>query len=236
MRLAGGAERGCSAAGLGQLAGRAHRRARPDRRRRRPGGDRPLGLDPVRRRGAQGAALPRHPPLVLPDRAGGLRCRHRRPRAGAGVLEELGLTALVTSMPGLSAVGAATILAETGDPTRFCSARALVKHAGLCPRDNASGNYQGKTGISGRGRPQLRLAAWRAVWAALHNNPVLAARHAHLTGRADNKLTPTQARVAVAGSLVRQLHAVITTGTDWDPAIASGLNPQSPASARGAAA
>jgi hypothetical protein len=140
------------------------------------------------------------------------------------VLDELGLTGLATSIPGLSAVGAAAILAETGDPTRFSSARALVKHAGLCPRDNASGSYQGKTGISGRGRPQLRLAAWRAVWAALRNNPVLAARYAHLTGRADNKLTKTQARVAVAGSLLRQLHAVITTGTAWDPAIAGGLN------------
>jgi transposase len=151
------------------------------------------------------------------------------------VLDELELTELATSIPGLSAVGAAAILAETGDPTRFTSARAMVKHAGLCPRDNASGSYQGKTGISGRGRPQLRLAAWRAVWAALRNNPVLAARYAHLTGRADNKLTKTQARVAVAGSLLRQLHAVITTGTAWDPAIAGGLNPQTPATARGAA-
>jgi transposase len=78
------------------------------------------------------------------------------------VLDELGLTELATSTPGLSAVGAAAILAETGDPTRFSTARALVKHAGLCPRDNASGAYQGKTPISGRGRPQLRLAAWRA--------------------------------------------------------------------------
>jgi len=142
------------------------------------------------------------------------------------VLHELGLVTLATSIPGLSAVGAAAILAETGDPTRFSSARALVKHAGLCPRDNASGAYQGKTGISGRGRPQLRLAAWRAVHAALRNNSVLAARYAHLTGRADNKLTKTQARVAVAGSLLRQLHAVITTGTAWDPAIAGGLNPK----------
>jgi transposase len=152
------------------------------------------------------------------------------------VLDELDLTALATSIPGLSAVGAAAILAETGDPARFTSARALVKHAGLCPRDNASGAYQGKTGISGRGRPQLRLAAWRAVWAALRNNPVLAARYAHLTGRAENKLTKTQARVAVAGSLLRQLHAVLATGNPWDPAIASGLHPQSDATARGAAA
>ncbi len=59
------------------------------------------------------------------------------------VLDTLGLTELVTSIPGVSAVGAAAILAETGDPTRFSCARALVKHAGLCPRDNASGTYAG---------------------------------------------------------------------------------------------
>jgi transposase len=141
-----------------------------------------------------------------------------------GVLDQLDLTELVTTIPGVSAIGAATILAEAGDPTRFSSARALVKHAGLCPRDNSSGTYQGKTGISGRGRPELRLAAWRAVFTALQHNPVLAARHAHLTGRADNPLTDAQARVAVAASLLRQLHAMIVTRTAWDPAIAAGLD------------
>jgi transposase len=140
------------------------------------------------------------------------------------VLDELDLTTLVTSIPGLSAVGAATILAETGDLARFDSARAVVKHAGLCPRDNASGTYQGKTGISGRGRPELRLAAWRAVFGGLRHNPVLAARHAHLTGRAGHQLTDAQARVALAGSLLRQLHAVVTTRTAWDPAIAAGVS------------
>lgn len=139
-----------------------------------------------------------------------------------GVLDELKLTELVVSIPGVSAVSAATILAESGDPTRFSSARALVKHAGLCPRDNASGSYQGQASISGRGRPELRLAAWRATLGALRHNSVLAARHAHLTGRADNKLTDAQARVAVAGNLLRQLHAVVTTRTAWDPNIAAG--------------
>jgi len=139
-----------------------------------------------------------------------------------GVLDELDLTALVTSIPGLSAVGAAAILAESGDPTRFASARSVVKHAGLCPRDNSSGTYQGKTGISGRGRPELRLAAWRATFAALRHNPVLAARHAHLVGRDEHRLSDAQARVAVTASLLRQLHAVIVTRTPWDPAIAAG--------------
>jgi transposase len=139
-----------------------------------------------------------------------------------GVLDDLDLTGLVTSIPGLTAVGAAAILAETGDLTRFDSGRAVVKHAGLCPRENASGSYAGKTTISGRGRPLLRTAAWRAVWGALPHNPVLAARHAHLTGRTANPLSDTQARIAVAGSLLRQLFVVVTTGTPWNPDIAAG--------------
>lgn len=137
------------------------------------------------------------------------------------VLDELDLTRLVTTIPGLSAAGAAAILAETGDLTRFASARAVVKHAGLCPRENTSGTYAGKTTISGRGRPLLRVAAWRAVWGALPHNEVLAARHTHLTSRKDNPLSDAQARVAVAGSLLPQLYVVITTRTAWNPAIAA---------------
>jgi transposase len=82
------------------------------------------------------------------------------------VLGELGLTELVTSITGLSAVGAASILAETGDPARFTSGRALVKHAGLAPRQKSCGSYTGRSRMTGQGRPALRLAAWRAVWGA----------------------------------------------------------------------
>jgi transposase len=138
------------------------------------------------------------------------------------VLDELDLTELVTSIDGLTAVGAAAILAETGDLTRFGSPRAVVKHAGLCPRDNASGSHQGKTSISGKGRPALRLAAWRAVWAALPNNPVLAARFRYLTTREHNRLARQQARAACAAALLRWLHVVVTQRVAWNPAIAAG--------------
>lgn len=136
------------------------------------------------------------------------------------ILDELDLTELVTSIPGLSAVGAAQILAECGDPARFSSPRALVKHAGLCPRENSSGNHQGTARLSGRGRPRLRLAAWRAVWGAMHANPVYAARLQHLTTRAENPLSPGQARAAIAAALLRQLHVVVTRRVRWDPALA----------------
>jgi transposase len=144
-----------------------------------------------------------------------------------GVLDQLDLTSLVTTIPGLSAVGAAAILAETGDPTRFDSARALVKHAGLCPRANESGAFAGTTRISRRGRPALRLAAWRATWGALAHNPVLAARHAHLTTRNHNQLITAQARTALAAALLRWLWVVVTTRTPWQAAIAAGqLDPR----------
>ena len=141
------------------------------------------------------------------------------------VLDDLGLTRLVTTIAGLTPAGAAAILAETGDPARFTTPRSLVKHAGLCPRDNASGGYQGKTSISGRGRPALRVAAWRAVWAALSNNAVMAARFAHLTTREHNRLARQQARTACAAALLRWIHVVVTRRVTWDPAIAAGTTP-----------
>ena len=137
------------------------------------------------------------------------------------ILDELRLTDLATSITGLSAIGAAAILAETGDPNRFATARALVKHAGLAPREKLSGSFVGRTKLTGQGRPSLRLAAWRAVWGAQRANPVYAARFTHLTTRAQNRLTVPQAQAVIAAAILRQLHAVITTGQRWDPIIAT---------------
>jgi transposase len=138
------------------------------------------------------------------------------------VLGELHLTHLVTTIPGLSPVGAAAILAETGDPARFDSPRTWVKHAGLAPRANESGTFRGQTKTSGRGRPGLRTAAWRAIWGALAHNPVWQARHTHLTSRDRNQLADGQARAAIAAALLRQLYMVITRRVPWDASIAAG--------------
>jgi transposase len=137
------------------------------------------------------------------------------------VLDELGLTELVTSIIGITPIGAAAILAQTGDLRRFATARAVVKHAGLAPRQKLSGTYVGRTKLTGQGRPGLRLAAWRAVWGAQRANPVYRARYQHLTTRETNKLTPTQAQTVIAAAILRHLHAIITTGQRWDPMIAT---------------
>ena len=75
-------------------------------------------------------------------------------RRMTAVLDELGLTGLVTSMTGLSAIGAAAILAETGDPRRFATGRAVVKHAGLAPREKLSGAFTGPDPADRAGTPR----------------------------------------------------------------------------------
>jgi transposase len=156
----------------------------------------------------------------------------------AGVLGELGLSRL-GDIPGLTAVGAAAILAETGDPRRYDSSSSLVKHAGLSPSENASGAFEGQAHMSRRGRPGLRLAVWRAVWPMLQFNPVMAAKYAALTqaaGAAAADAGPQQgraaaaaararrakARVACAASLLRWIYSMVVHDTSWDAAVASG--------------
>jgi len=59
------------------------------------------------------------------------------------------------------------------------------------------------------------------VLGAQRANPVYAVRFTHLTKREQNKLTVSQAQAVIAAAILRQLHAVITTGQRWDPLIAT---------------
>jgi len=157
----------------------------------------------------------------------------------AGVLDELGLSRLA-DIPALTAVGAAAILAEAGDPHRYDSSSSLVKHAGMSPSDNASGTFLGDAHISRRGRPGLRLTVWRAVWPMLQFNPVMAAKYQAMTQAADAaeeqaggtrsasaaaaaaRARRAKARVACAASLLRWIYSMVVHDTSWDAAVAAG--------------
>jgi len=55
----------------------------------------------------------------------------------------------------------------------------------LSPSDNASGAFGGASRISRRGRPSLRVAAWRATFAMLNWNPVMKAKYQALVAGAE---------------------------------------------------
>ena len=137
------------------------------------------------------------------------------------VLDELELTELVTSITGMSAVGAAAILAETGDPSRFATARALVKHAGLAPREKLSGAFTGRTRLTGAGTTRAATGSLARGLGSPARQPRLRRPLPAPDQREHNKLTPTQAQTVIAAAILRQLHAVITTGRAWDPDIAT---------------
>jgi transposase len=171
------------------------------------------------------------------------RAEQRDAEAGlVAALDALGLARL-GDIPGLTAVGAAAILAETGDPARYDTSSSLVKHAGMSPSDNASGAFDGEAHMSRRGRPSLRLTAWRAVWPMLIHNPVMAAKYQAMTAAADKagaeagdsgraghataaaqaaRRRRAKARVACAAALLRWIYSIVVHGTCWDPAVAAG--------------
>ena len=177
------------------------------------------------------------------DELGDLQRTRAQLRATAAdmvaVLDELGLSRLA-DIPALTAVGAAAILAEAGDPHRYDSSSSLVKHAGMSPSDNASGTFLGHARISRRGRPGLRLAVWRAVWPMLRFNPVMAAKYQAMTqaagvaaeqaggtgsasaAAAAARARRARARVACAASLLRWIYSMVVHDTSWDAAVAAG--------------
>jgi transposase len=197
----------------------------------------------------EGVVLAHRPGLLgrIRDELGDLaraRAQLRETEAAmVAVLGKLGLSRLAV-IPGLSAVGAAAILAEAGDPDRYGTSSSLVKHAGLSPAENSSGASDGQPHISRRGRPALRLVVWRAILPLLSHNPVIAAKFAAMTAAADAaakdaagqgrgqgqvraaraaaRAARARARVACAASLLRWIWTLAVRGTSWDPRIAAG--------------
>jgi transposase IS116/IS110/IS902 family protein len=119
-------------------------------------------------------------------------------------------------------VGAAVILAQTGDPARYDSPQTWVKHGGLAPQANESGKYRGRTRSSGRGRSDLRTATWRVMFGAVRCNPVYAARLAFLTTREGNRLSAGQ-------PTPRWPRRCSASCTWWSPAACPGIPPSPPA-------
>ena len=136
------------------------------------------------------------------------------------VLGQLGLARLVATIPGLTAVGAAVILAETGDPARYDSSRAWVKHAGLAPQANESGRYRGRTVTPAAGRPVLRTAAGErsgARCAATRSTPPGWPSDHPRHRPAHHRPGPRRARRRAAAPVVRRGHPP----HPWEAAIAS---------------
>jgi transposase len=113
----------------------------------------------------------------------------------------------LTTIPGVGAVVAATLLGEIGDIQRFPSMEQLVAYAGLDPTVYQSGQFQAaEAHISKRGSPHLRLALWLAAGIARQHDPQLKAFYEKK--RAEGKFYGT-AMGAVCRKLLHRIYVVL---------------------------
>ena len=86
------------------------------------------------------------------------------------------LNSLITTIPGIGSVNAATILGEIGDIKRFSNPSKLVAYAGLDASVSQSGEYESTYNhMSKRGSPYLRRALFQSALRAEFCDPVFSA-------------------------------------------------------------
>lgn len=105
---------------------------------------------------------------------------------------------LMQSIPGIGEITAATIIAETGDITRFDNPDQLAAYAGLCPRVSQSGETVRHGHISKQGPPLLRWVLQEAAWVAVRCSPDI--RHLH--NRIARKAGAKKAATAIARKML----------------------------------
>jgi transposase len=98
----------------------------------------------------------------------------------ASLLHELDPAAIMTSVPGVGAIGAAQILARLGDPARFRSLAGARSFTGLVPSLDASGTSGRHGPPTKSGDAPLREALFMAANQARRIDPALAARYHRL--------------------------------------------------------
>lgn len=135
---------------------------------------------------------------------------------------DTGLSQLGGQIRGLSDVLLLNLLALIGDPRQYDSARCLPKLAGSNPTERSSGQTQRPGGIHRRGRPSLRVLAYRAAVGLVMHNADFRARFQALTQRKQNKLCKKAAYMAIANKLLRTLWHMAVTDQAYDSAIACG--------------
>ncbi len=118
---------------------------------------------------------------------------------------------LLSTMPGLSALSATTILAETGtDMSRFATAGHFVAWAGLCPGQNESAGKK-KSSRLRKGAPWLKTAMVQAAWSAVKKKESYYRAQFHrLKARGGTK----KAICAVAASMLTAIYHMLKDGVE----------------------
>lgn len=106
---------------------------------------------------------------------------------------------LLTSIPGIGDVTAATFIAEVPDVSRFETAGQLAAYAGLTPRRHDSGSSIHRRGrLVKTGNSRVRTALYLPALAAMRHNPIARALVIRLEDKGKKRMT-------IVGAVMRKL-------------------------------
>jgi len=130
---------------------------------------------------------------------------------------------LLQTIPGMQALSAATILAETGaDMQQFGDERNISSWGGVCPGNNRSA---GKSSHTNKGNPWLRSALTEcAQGASKKKDCFLKDKFWRITTKHGGKRAPGV--MAVAHNLLRFVFQILSTGNAYHEKAATPLEPQ----------
>ena len=123
---------------------------------------------------------------------------------------------LLTSVPGVGATTARTLIAELPELGSL-DAKRLASLVGVAPWTRDSGVFRGQRRISG-GRASVRCAMYMATFVAIRCNPVIRAHYQSLTQRGKKFKV---AMVACMRKLLGILNAMLRDGRSWTVAPAA---------------
>ena len=156
------------------------------------------------------------------ERLGRDLARHRALQADIAAVEAqlarlLAATAgqILTTLPGVAAVRAASFAAHSLPIDRFPTADHLYAATGLAPAAWQSASLTRRGRISRQGLAEHRDALMGIAWGLSQYSPSFRQRDAELRGRG---MRPIQARVALARHACRLCHALLTTQQPFDEA------------------
>ncbi len=122
--------------------------------------------------------------------------------------------AYLQSIPGVSFISAATVIAETLGFAQFENAKQLTSYAGYDVVLRESGNYQGKTRISKKGNNHIRAVLHMPSMTAIRVNPSLKPFYERLKPK---KQKPLIALVAVQRKLLLLMFSLWKNEMYYDP-------------------
>lgn len=119
------------------------------------------------------------------------------------------------TIPRIGIIGAATILAEIGDISRFKNSSSLIAFAGIDPTVRQSGEFSSTHNhMSKRGSPYLRHAIFlAATTCSFHNSPL----NAYYKKKSDQGKHHLTATGAVARKLTSVIYAVLRDSKPYEP-------------------